>query len=196
MFVSFCFFFFEEKKKPLELLQFLLWSHLHMFIFCPAPLFIPWHVSPKKTIVALGCLTDGHSFSITQLGGTGCFVLPVRLRGCHNYMLQVRSFTGQTNQKVVFSVTQRRQCAWQWWMMCSQAALAIHASCEISRNGEKVRRTQGVFVWTVYSSLHALFLTETVPWCCVAIKVSGGQLGLELRWFPHWTRGTVSGPCY
>lgn len=81
-------------------------------------------------------------------------------------LLQLRRFTRQTTQNAVLCVTQRHQCAWQLWIICVQATLALDVSCEIRRNGVKVRRKQGVFVCTVYRVVgqQAVFRTETVPW--------------------------------
>lgn len=57
------------------------------------------------------CLTDEHSFSITQLGGTGCFVY---LCSSVDVTITCRSgedLLGKQVRKSVLCVTQRRQCA-------------------------------------------------------------------------------------
>lgn len=113
-----------------------------------APSLLPPLLNPECQSLPPAVLTVGHSFSIAQLGGTGCFVFAA-LRMPH-LLLELRRFARQTTPKVVLCVTQRRQCVWQLWNICVQATLASNGPCEIRRNGVKVRGRQAVFVCTVY----------------------------------------------
>lgn len=111
----------------------------------------------------------GHSASVIVVEPVALFTCAVQ-RTSH-LLLQLRRFTLQAAQKVVMRFTQRPQC-------CRLAALTMEVLCEISRNGVKVRRTQGV--WTGYSCFGwtSVFFTETVLWCCLPNKVPISWLSL------------------